>query len=308
MSVTAEATTTTPSDAALGRLAEQFRREGFVAVRGLIPADELARYGRACDEAVAARKAEDPRTLGEKTPYEQSFIQCQYLWEDTPGIRPLTFHPAVGRVTAALLGAERVRLWHDQALYKEAGGRETDAHQDHPYWPIAEYRTLTAWIPFTAVDDRNGCMGYVPSSHLGDPEFIDIFRQAGAGEGLLQRQAAAPVFVPANPGDVLFHEGRTVHLAHPNRSDATRRVYTAIYFADGCTRSTKFYHPSVDREGIAIGARIEGYATPVTWPLDGGAPPEPGPWPAPVDSGKLSPRDERSLRARRLGIVPKARA
>ena len=50
---------------------------------------------------MAKRKRDDSRTLEEKTPYEQSFIQCQYLWEDFPEVRPLTFHPAIGAASAA---------------------------------------------------------------------------------------------------------------------------------------------------------------------------------------------------------------
>ena len=58
-------------------------------------------------------------------------------------MRALAFHPQIAGLAAALLGAPRVRMWHDQALYKEAGGRETDAHQDHAYWPIEGLDALT---------------------------------------------------------------------------------------------------------------------------------------------------------------------
>ena len=111
------------------------------------------------------RKRFDNRQLGEKTPYEQSFIQCINLWEDAPGVRPLTFHPIVCEAAARILGVERLRLWHDQALYKEAGGRLTDPHQDQPYWPMVETDTITAWIPFDGSTHATGCMGYVPGSH-----------------------------------------------------------------------------------------------------------------------------------------------
>ncbi len=67
--------------------AAAFRRDGFVMVPDLLKADELERYGAAVDEAVARRKRFDNRKLGEKTPYEQSFIQCINLWEDTPAVR-----------------------------------------------------------------------------------------------------------------------------------------------------------------------------------------------------------------------------
>src|SRR5665213_481214 len=259
---------------------ETFRRGGFVHLKGLLDADEIAGLGRAVDAAVTARKRNDTRALADKSPYEQSFIQCQYLWEDFPEVRPLTFHPKVVGAAAALIGARAMRLWHDQALYKEAGGRETDAHQDHPYWPINELRTLTAWIPLVEVDDETGCMGYSPGSHTGEAEYVNIFTEPGSGEALVAKQKHKPVFVPARPGDVLFHHGLTVHLAKANRSDRTRRAYTAIYFADGCTRAEKGGHPSLDREAIAVGAAINGRATPIAWPLPGGRYPEPAPWPA----------------------------
>jgi len=284
--------------AQLADFAERFRCDGFVHVPGVLAAQELARYSSAVDAAVTARKSGDSRTLEEKSPYEQSFMQCQYIWEDFPAVRPLTFHPAIGELAAALIGVARVRLWHDQALYKEAGGRETEAHQDQPYWPIAETDTATVWIPFQRVDETTGCMGYVPGSHQGDAEFIDIFGTPGDGRRLEAKYAATPpVFIHCEPGDVVFHHGRTVHMAKPNRSSATRRVYTAIYFADGSHRGGTRPHPSVDRDAIADGAIIDGAATPVAWPLPQDRLPEPEAWP---EMG-LAWRE----RAERLGIIPK---
>lgn len=280
----------------LGGLAADYRRDGFVHVPGLLDPGELTRLGAAVDEAVAVRKRNDHRALSEKSAYEQSFIQCQYVWEDFPGVRPLTFHPAVCAVAAALVGGARVRLWHDQALYKEAGGRETEAHQDQPYWPIAEPDTVTAWIPLQPVDETVGCMGYVPGSHRGERRFVDIFSAKGDGEALLAAQERPPAFVPCALGDVIFHQGFTVHMARANRSAQTRRVYTAIYFRDGCTRLAGRPHPSVDRSRIADGAVIDGGATPLAWPLADGALPTPEPWP--------DARDARAERALDLGIIP----
>ena len=45
---------------------------------GLDP-DEIERYGRAVDAAVAYRSSGDDRAVEEKTLYEQSFIQCMNL-------------------------------------------------------------------------------------------------------------------------------------------------------------------------------------------------------------------------------------
>ncbi len=259
-------------------LLESFRRDGFVVVPDLLSADELVEFGVAVDEGVARRSRNDSRLLAEKSRYEQSFIQCQNLWEDCPGVRPLTFHPAITETAAHLLGAESIRIWHDQALYKEAGGRETDAHQDQPYWPIAESDTITAWIPFDGSTLDNGAMGYVPGSHLlGWRKFVNIF--SGEPEEILASDKLRdhpPVFVEVPAGSVAFHHGLTFHVAGPNQTERIRRVHTAIYFKDGCTRGTAFPHPSVDRGAIAIGALIDSDVTPMAWPRpNGNLPPTP---------------------------------
>jgi ectoine hydroxylase-related dioxygenase (phytanoyl-CoA dioxygenase family) len=280
-------------------LVDAFQRDGFVHARGLLDPAEIAAYRLAVDKAVASRTKDDGRPLEARTPFEQSFTMCQYLWEDFPEIGRLTFHPAIAGLAAALIGAKAVRLWHDQALYKEAGGRETEMHQDQPYWPIAQRDSLTAWIPLVEVDEEMGMMGYIPGSHRGEVQFINVFTKPGAGKAFQARQQAEPVFVPCAPGDVLFHHGATIHMARPNRSGRTRRVHTAIYFADGCTRASDKAHYSLDRDEIAVGAVIDGRATPIAWPLPGGRLPTPAPFPEADGHPALGA-------ATRIGIFPKA--
>lgn len=259
-------------DAVVDDRVAAFRRDGFVVVRDLLSDAEIIAFGKAVDAAVAARTRHDRRRLEEKSRYEQSFQQCLNLWEDHLDVRPLTFHPGVGAAAAALLGVDAVRVWHDQALYKEAGGRGTDAHQDQGYWPIAETDTITAWIPFDGSTLESGAMGYVPGSHLfGVRKFINIF--FGEPEDLLnapEARGVAPVFVEVPRGAVAFHHGLTFHLAKPNATGCPRRVHTIIYFRDGCTRGSDFFHPSVDRPGIAVGAPIMSDVTPIAWPRAAG--------------------------------------
>ena len=158
-----------------------------------------------------------------------------------------------------------------------AGGRETDPHQDQPYWPIVETDTITAWIPFDDSTLANGAMGYLSGSHrLGLREYIDIF--TGRGEDPLARrelEQMEPVWVEVPAGSVAFHHGLTFHLAKPNTTGTVRRVHTAIYFADGSTRGEgPFPHPSVERAGIALGAVIASDVTPLAWPRPGGDVPD----------------------------------
>jgi len=249
---------------------EQFERDGFLLVEDVLSRTDLECFGDAVDAAVASRVGDDKRSLEEKTLYEQSFVQCINLWEDSRDVRSLTFHAGLGRMAAGLLGADAVRIWHDQALYKEVGSRETDAHQDRPFWPIKPAHQVTAWIPFDGSTRKQGAMAYVPGSHrLGLEKFVDITHTLQEPYDVLSDPAIAdipPVWIEAPPGSVVFHHSLTVHLAGANEGPDERRVYCIIYFADGCVRRNAIPHITVDRQGIDVDEKICGDVTPIVWP------------------------------------------
>jgi hypothetical protein len=273
---------------------ERYRRDGFAVMRGLLEKSEVDQFRQAVDRAVAFRTRLDLQPFEEKTPYGQSFLQCISLWMDSPDVRVLSFHPRIAEMAARLLGVSRVRLWHDQALYKEPGGRETEAHQDYAYWPVNEPDMVTAWIPLIDVNEESGCMGYVAGTQRNAREFVDIFRSPGAGNAFGARHAPAQ-FIPANRGDVIFHAAKTVHMAMPNRSKAVRAAHTVVYFRDGCTRAASSSDDAMDRNAIRPGDVIDGPATPIAWPLPDGHLPEPPP---------LRNATETYLQFARKGIVP----
>lgn len=258
-------------------LVARFRRDGFVVVPDLLDDDELDHLGAAVTAAVQARNRADHRPLAEKNRYEQSFIQCMNLWEDCEAVRPLTFHQRIGRAAGALLGVDALRLWHDQALFKVPGGRATDAHQDHPYWPIEQTASITAWIPFNDAARESGSLAFLPGSHLvGLRKFVNIFY--GEPHDILADAEVAgiePVYVEVPRGSVSFHHGLTVHFADGNTTDHERAVHTIIYFPDGSTRGYPHPHFAVDRGGIEVGQRIDSDVTPIAWPRPAGDLPVP---------------------------------
>lgn len=250
---------------------DRFNADGFLLVEDFFSDEELDQFGTHVDAAVNYRTAEDQRSLAEKNLYEQTFVQCKGLWEDQASVRPLTFHPRLCAAAAELLQAERVRLWHDQALYKEAGGRKTDAHLDFPFWPVDKPELVSAWIPFDGVQHGGGIMGYVQGSHtMGVDQFVDIGQLRG-GEpfNLLQDPQVAKkplVWVEAPKGSVIFHHACTIHAAEPNETNSTRRVFTTVYIADGRRRASDASYFSLDRDEIKTGELIAGSGFPVAWP------------------------------------------
>jgi ectoine hydroxylase-related dioxygenase (phytanoyl-CoA dioxygenase family) len=246
-----------------------FQQDGFVKTADVFSLQELGQYARAVDAEVAIRTAADNRPVSEKNTYEQSFIQCMRLWETNADVRPLSCHAGLAGMAAQLLGVDSVRLWQDQALYKESGGRETTAHQDETFWPIGDAPLISAWIPFDAITIHNGAMAYVPGSHKARSlRTVDITHRSEPYNILGDPKLGGkkPQWVEVDPGAVVWHDGFTVHQASANESPNTRRVFTVVYIASTAERVKTWPCFPLDRENIAVGDRLRGTGMPILWP------------------------------------------
>ena len=90
-------------------LKKRFNEEGFVVVRDLLEPSEIEFYREVVKEAIKERKQLDERNLEDKSEYEQSFVQCQNLWEDNLQIRKLTFDQRICKMASELIGAKSIR-------------------------------------------------------------------------------------------------------------------------------------------------------------------------------------------------------
>jgi len=246
-----------------------FAQRGFVVTPDLLNPDELTRYQQAVDAEVTNRTAFDQRPLGEKSIYEQCFVQCMRLWETNDIVRELTCHPALAGAAAQLLQVAGVRLWQDQALYKEPGGRETTPHQDQTFWPLGEEALISAWLPFDDVTLANGAMSYVPGSHkAGRLKVVDITHTTDPYDILSDPalNGASPELVEVPAGSIIWHHGLTVHQAAANSTANTRRVFTIVYISSNARRIKVWYAYPLERAVVAEGELIQGVGMPELWP------------------------------------------
>ena len=255
------------------RLSEEmiasYELSGYLVTPGALSQQEIERYGPAVDAEVGARTQKDERSVAEKSLYEQSFIQCMRLWETSEEIRPLSCHSGLAGIAAQLMRVESVRMWQDQALYKEPGGRETTPHQDQTFWPIGDQPLVSAWIPFQDVTIENGAMAYVPGSHkAGRLKVVDITHSTDPYEILNDSALGGrkPEYVEVRAGSVIWHHGLTVHQAASNKSQEVRRVFTVVYIYSGARRIKSWPTFPLDREHIEVGEQIRGDGMPVLWP------------------------------------------
>lgn len=213
-----------------------FRENGWTLLRGVANPEEAKEYGDRIREATIAHNRET-RPLAERDTYGKAFLQTMNLWRVEPGVAEFTLAKRFAGIAAALLGVDRVRLYHDQSLFKEPGGGHTPWHQDGFFWPIDQSKTVTMWMPLVEIDETMGSMSFADGSQragilsldMGISDQSEAF-YAGyiAGAGYQVRTGGAMA-----AGDATFHSGVTLHKAPGNPTDRVRAVMTVIYFADG---------------------------------------------------------------------------
>ena len=210
-------------------------QDGHVLVPAVASLDELAAHRSAISAAVE-RLSTETRSLEERSTYDKAFLQVTNLWRKDEGVKQFVFERRFAQIAADLLGVEKVRLYHDQALFKEPGGGRTPWHQDKHYWPLDTDKMVTMWMPLVDVDEDMGLVRFASGSHNeGEVDDVPISDES---DGTFYRYISDKQFRIEGPkrmnaGDATFHLGWTIHSAGANRSDLMREVMTIIYFADG---------------------------------------------------------------------------
>jgi len=137
---------------------------------------------------------------------------------------------AIAACASRLSGASRLRLWHDQLLYKPVDAEGTAGnvswHTDRYYWMTCSSQDmLTAWIPLADVRTSDGAMSVVDGSHRWSDEVGVQWERAPFSviEEVLAAHQAKLVPIVLDRGQVSFHHCKTIHGSGPNLSRSPRR-------------------------------------------------------------------------------------
>ena len=227
----------------------RFRRDGFVRLPNVLSAEVLGRYAPEINRLVDENNKLKDVPLEQRELYDRAFIQVMNLWTRSERTRELAFSKRLARIAAELMGVAGVRMWHDQALYKEPSGGFTPWHVDQQYWPMATPHSITAWIPLQPVPMEMGPLCFGRGSHLrriGRDLEISAESEEQIGREV-REQKIDQVQEAYALGDVSFHLGWTLHRAGPNQTLAPRRVFTIIYMDAEMRLSTpKNKHQQLD--------------------------------------------------------------
>ncbi|MEM7657586.1 MAG: phytanoyl-CoA dioxygenase family protein [Bacteroidota bacterium] len=202
----------------------------FLKVPQVFSPEEIAwAKGHIARKVTELSSQHDP--LDQRDTYGKAFLQIFNLWRTDAAIRRFIFSKRLAKIAADLLQVEGVRMYHDQALFKEAGGGITPWHADQYYWPLDTDKTVTAWIPLQATPLEMGPLEFSAGSHrIVEGRELMIGDESEAQIGTrLKVTDFAHVIEPFELGEVSFHSGWVFHRAGANQTDQVRQVMTVIF-------------------------------------------------------------------------------
>ncbi len=205
-----------------------YAENGYIKLQHVLSPEVLEHYRRSIHDRVAELSA-DALPMEQRTTYGKAFLQIMNLWTQSPEVKEFVFGKRLARIAAELMGVSGVRIYHDQALYKEPGGGITPWHADQYYWPVDSDKTITAWVPLQATPMTMGPLAFSEKSHrlqVGRDLEISDESEMTLKQALEQFRMEDSAY---GLGDVSFHAGWTFHRAGANTTGKPREVMTMIY-------------------------------------------------------------------------------
>ena len=195
------------------------------------------------------------------------FQSLEMMWLTDPLVRAAVLSPRIGGICAALLRADRVRLYHDNALSKEPGAGRTPWHYDAHHFPLDTHDVVTAWAPLQPTPREMGPLAFA----------------AGADTWRLAADIPFDKHGTPTTGGSRRRCGRPGHGSRTGRSPPARSASTP---APACTPRAATGHGAADGAGHdVLRGRSQSRAEPRRWSAATGRSSCPAPgrarsWPA----------------------------
>jgi ectoine hydroxylase-related dioxygenase (phytanoyl-CoA dioxygenase family) len=207
-----------------------YKKNAYIKLKEVLDADSLAYFNKVISAKVDELN-EQTTPLNQRDTYGKAFLQLFNLWREDAQIKTLIFSKRLAQLATDLMEVDGVRMYHDQALFKEAGGGITPWHADQYYWPLSSSKTITVWIPLQTTPLEMGPLEFSSGSqHLQTGRELSISDTSDLQIKKNLRVNDFPhVIEPFDLGEVSFHSGWIFHRAGANTTDKLRKVMTIIY-------------------------------------------------------------------------------
>ena len=207
-----------------------YKNNGFIKLKQVYSQEEIDYLNEVITTEVNTLNKQ-VLAMDQRDTYGKAFLQIMNIWKNSELVKEIVFGKKLAKIATELMEVTGVRLYHDQALYKEPNGGHTPWHADQYYWPLASDKTVTAWIPLQNTPLEWGPLEYSAGSDQlidgRDKEISDESQQFL--ETALKNKGFVHVVEPFDLGEVSFHKGWLYHRAGPNQTNQMRKVMTVIY-------------------------------------------------------------------------------
>ncbi len=207
-----------------------YQKNRFIKLKSVLNPETVAFFNAVISQQVNEMNQEQT-ALEDRTTYGKAFLQLFNLWVENAVVKELIFSKRIAKIAADLMEVNGVRLYHDQALFKEGGGGITPWHADQYYWPLQTDKTVTAWIPLQATPLEMGPLEFSAGSQvIVEGRELEIGDES---ETVIQNKLRVTdfkhVIEPFDVGEISFHSGWVFHRAGANVTEEMRKVMTIIY-------------------------------------------------------------------------------
>lgn len=207
-----------------------YQKNRYIKLKQVLNQETLDFFNTAITVRVSKMKTIDT-PLEQRSTYGKAFLQLFNLWCEDEVVKKLIFSKRLGKIASDLMQTDGVRIYHDQALFKEGGGGITPWHADQYYWPLQTDKTVTAWMPLQATPLELGPLEFSAASHqIVEGRELEISDESEAViEQKLRVTDFKHVIEPFDAGEISFHSGWVFHRAGANVTDQMRKVMTIIF-------------------------------------------------------------------------------
>jgi ectoine hydroxylase-related dioxygenase (phytanoyl-CoA dioxygenase family) len=207
-----------------------FQKNRFIKLKNVFDEETISFFNHVITNRVALMNTEST-PMDQRSTYGKAFLQLFNLWREDELVKTFIFSERLAKIASDLMQVDGVRIYHDQALFKEGGGGITPWHADQYYWPLETDKTVTAWIPLQETPLELGPLEFSAGSHqIVEGRDLEIGDES---EIVIQQKLKVTNFdhiIEAfDLGEVSFHSGWVFHRAGANTTNQMRKVMTIIY-------------------------------------------------------------------------------
>ena len=214
---------------------QQFERDGYTVVEGIVGGDELARLTAELDDL----ETKTDRWLAKQDAGRANIAESGAITFTTwcvlrsEAARAFCKHPTLTALCNELLGPD-VNLYWDQAVYKKPEKpRVFPWHQDTGYTFTSPQHYLTCWVSLNGATVDNGCPWVLPGAHQRGT-LLHRWVEPIGWQCIDDPAGAVPAEVP--PGGAVVFSSLTPHQTGPNLTTEARKAYIVQYGPVGMQR------------------------------------------------------------------------